>query len=143
MGRLLLTVGLVLFVALPVIAQGKRLWVLRAGGEMGEYDPATFVAKQTVKVPAEAAQSPQNVSVNHLGQIMFASPVSLPLAEGDAEAAHKVWFWNGQAATTIEPTRASAKEGSNLVITETAPMPYLSADGKYLLWFANQARRLQ
>jgi hypothetical protein len=145
MGRLLLTVGLVLFVALPVIAQGKRLWVLRAGGEMVEYDPATFVAKQTVKVPAEAAQSPQNVSVNHLGQIIFASPVSLPLAEGDAEAAHKVWFWNGQTATTIEPgvTRASLKEGSNLVITEMAPVPYLSADGKYLLWYANQARRLQ
>jgi len=134
-----------LLFAQPLMGQGTRLWVLRPGGEMAEYDPLSFAAKQTVKVPAEAVQSPQNVSVNQLGQILFAAAVSLPLAEGDAEAAHKVWFWNGQAATMIEPgvTRASVKEGSNFVVTETAPVPYLSADGKYLLWFVNQSRRLQ
>lgn len=127
------------------MGQGKRLWVLRAGGEMVEYDPATFAQKQTVKVPPEAVQLPQNVSVNQLGQILFAPTVSLPLGESDAEAAHKVWFWNGRTATTIEQgvTRASVKEGSNFVVTETAPVPYLSADGKYLLWFANRSRRLQ
>jgi hypothetical protein len=135
----------ILLFVLPSMGQGKRLWALRAGGEMVEYDPGTFTAKQTVKAPAEAAQSPQHLSVNHLGQILFAPTVTLPLAEGDAEAVHKVWFWNGRAATTIEMdvTRATVKEGSNSVITETAPVPYLCADGKYLLWFANQARRLQ
>ena len=56
-----------------------------------------------------------------------------------------MWFWNGRTATTIEQgvTRASVKEGSNFVVTETVPVPYLSADGKYLLWFANRSRRLQ
>ena len=126
------------------MAQGKRLWVLRAGGEMVEYDPATFAQKQTVKLPAEAARAPQNVSVNLAGQILFAPTVTLPLAEGD-EASHKVWFWNGGTATTIDQgvSRKVAKEGSNLAITEVTPAPYLTADGKYLLWFANQARRLQ
>jgi len=145
MAREFLRIGVTLLFVLPVMGQGKRLWVLRAGGEMVEYDPATFAQKQTVKVPLEAVQLPQNVSVNQLGQILFAPTVSLPLGESDAEAAHKVWFWNGRTATTIEQgvTRASVKEGSNFVVTETAPVPYLSADGKYLLWFANRSRRLQ
>src|ERR1039458_10284722 len=79
-----LVCGLLLLV--PVLfAQEKRLWVLRAPGEMAEYDPATFAAKQTVKVPAEAVQSPENISVNRLGQILFETPVSLPLSEDDAK----------------------------------------------------------
>ncbi len=145
MGRSWLRVSLVLLFALPLLGQGKRLWVLGVGGEMVEYDPATFAQKQMVKVPAEAAQSPQNVSVNHLGQILFAPTVSLPLAENDADAAHKIWLWNGRAATTIDQgvDLKSANQGSNVVITEVAAVPYLSADGKYLLWYANQARRLQ
>ncbi len=145
MGRSWLRVSLVLLFALPLLGQGKRLWVLGVGGEMVEYDPATFAQKQMVKVPAEAAQSPQNVSVNHLGQILFAPTVSLPLAENDADAAHKIWLWNGRAATTIDQgvDLKSANQGSNVVITEVAAVPYLSADGNYLLWFANQARRLQ
>lgn len=144
MGRPVLRISLALLFALPLMAQDKRLWVLRAGGEMVEYDPATFAQKQTVKMPAEAAKAPQNVSVNPAGQILFAPTVTLPLAAGD-EASHKVWFWNGRTASTIDQgvSRKSAKEGSNLAITEVIPAPYLTADGKYLLWFANQARRLQ
>ena len=72
---------------LASVGQDKRLWVLRAPGEMAEYDPTTFAAKQTVKVPAEAVQSPENVSVNRLGQILFVTPVSLPLSEDDAKSA--------------------------------------------------------
>src|ERR1035437_5100849 len=93
--------GLLLLTA-PLRGQGKRLWVLRAPGEMAEYDPATFAAKQTVKVPAEAVQSPENISVNRLGQILFETPVSLPLSEDDGKSAHKIWFWNGHSATTID-----------------------------------------
>ena len=131
--------------ATSLLGQGKRLWVLRSPGEMVEYDPATFAAKQTVKVPAEAVESPQNVSVNRLGQILLATPVSLPLAEEDASSARKVWFWNGHAATTIDPgvKREKASTGSNQAVTETAPAACLSADGGHLFWFANQARRLQ
>ena len=129
----------------PVLAQGKRLWVLRSPGEMVEYDPATFAVKQTVKVPAEAMKSPESVRVNRVGQILFAIPVPLPLAEEDVASAHKAWLWNGHSATTIDQgvTRAVSVTGSNQAVSESAPAPFLSADGGHLFWFANSARRLQ
>ena len=134
-----------LFLTAPLLGQGKRLWVLRSPGEMVEYDPATFAVKAKVKVPAEAVQSPGNVSVNHLGQILFAPSLSLPLSEDDVAAPHKVWFWNGKTATTIDQgvKREVTSAGSNQAVTEVVPVPHLSADGSQLYWFANQARRLQ
>jgi hypothetical protein len=140
---LLLVTGLLL--TAPLLGQGKRLWVLRSPGEMVEYDPATFAAKQTVKVPAAAVQSPGTIFVNRLGQILYASPVSLPLSEEDAASAHKLWIWDGRNATTIDQgvTREVNTTGSNQAVTELAPAAYLSADGAHLFWFANQARRLQ
>jgi hypothetical protein len=145
MRKLISALCIVVLPAVPLAAQGKRLWVLRAPGEMVEYDSATFAVKQTVKIPAEVAASPQNISVNHLGQILFAAPVSLPLAEGDLSAERKVWFWDGHVPTTLtrEVARTTATAGSNLAITEIAPVPFLSSDGTHLYWFANQARRLQ
>jgi len=139
-----LIAGLVL-IATPLLGQGKRLWVLRAPGEMVEYDTATFAVKQTVKVPAEALQSPGNVLVNRLGQILFAAAVLLPLSEEDVASAHKEWFWNGRTATTIDQSvkREISTTGSNQAVTESAPVAYLSADGTHLFWFANQGRRLQ
>ncbi len=129
----------------PLSGQGKRLWVLTSTGEMKEYDPSTFAAKQTVKVPAEAAQSPQNITVNHLGEILFAPSVSLPLSEDDMSSAHKIWLWNGHAPAMIDQglRREAAATGSNQAITEIAPTPFLSADGGHLFWFANRARRLE
>ena len=143
-------IGVALLFSAPLLAQGKRLWVMRAPGEMAEYDPGTFAAKASanippVKLPAEALKSPASVSVNHAGQILFAPTVSLPLAEGDADSAHKAWFWNGKASVSLEMgvSRKRAAEGSNVSITESAPTVFLSADGQRLFWFANQARRLQ
>jgi hypothetical protein len=135
----------VILCAVPLVGQGKRLWVLREPGEMVEYDPVTFAAKQTTKVPAEAVQSPQNVAVNRLGQILFAPSVSLPLAESDVASAHKAWLWNGHAAAMIDlgVKRETSPTGSNLAVSESAPAVYLSADGNHLFWFANQDRRLQ
>lgn len=129
----------------PVFAQGRRVWVLRAPGEMVEYDLATFEVKQTVKVPPEALESPQNLSINRLGQILFVPAASLPLAETDVDSPHKVWFWNGHAATTIDEgvKREAGTTGSNQAVTEIAPAANLSADGTHLFWFANEARRLQ
>ena len=128
-----------------MFGQSKRLWVLRAPGEMVEYDPVTFAPKQTVKVPREAVQSPQEFSVNRLGQMLFVPALALPLSENDAESTHKVWFWNGRTAITIDQgvSRKVEKEGSNLAITESLPVPHLSSDGAHLFWFANQALRLQ
>jgi len=136
--------GLLLLTA-PLLGQAKRLWVLRSPGEIVEYDPATFAAKQTVKLPAAAVESPGTVSVNRLGQILYSPAVSLPLSEEDAASAHKVWIWNGRSATTIDQgvKRDVNTTGSNQAVTELAPVAYLSADGGHLFWFANQAHRLQ
>ena len=133
-----------LLLAVPLLGQERRLWVLRAPGEMVEYDPFTFAAKQTVKVPAEVVQAPRSVSVNRLGQILVAPAVSLPLADSDLDAPHKVWFWNGHAAITFDlgVKRESATTGSNQAVTELAPEIHLATDGGHLVWFANQERRL-
>jgi hypothetical protein len=145
MRRVIPTFCAVLLLAVSLAAQSKRLWVVRAPGQAVEYDPVTFAEKQTVKVPAEALESPQNFSVNHLGQMLFAVPVSLPLAEGDLTAERKVWFWDGRTATSLsrEVAHTTSTAGSNLAITESMPAPYLSVDGTHLYWFSNQARRLQ
>jgi hypothetical protein len=134
-----------LFLTVSLAAQSKRLWVLRAPGEAVEYDPATFAEKQTVKVPAEAVASPQNFSVNHLGQMLFAESAALPLTEADFTSERKVWFWDGRTANTFsrDVSRTTSTVGSNLSIAESAPVPFLSADGTHLYWFSNQARRLQ
>jgi hypothetical protein len=142
---LITTSCVLLLLAASLAAQSKRVWVPRAPGEAVEYDPATFAEKQTVKVPAEAVESPQNFSVNHLGQMLFAEPAALPLTEGDLTAEQKVWFWDGRMATTLvrEVARTASTAGSNLSIVESAPVPFLAADGAHLYWFSNQARRLQ
>ncbi|HYM78225.1 MAG TPA: hypothetical protein VE377_19785 [Candidatus Dormibacteraeota bacterium] len=129
----------------PLLGQNKRLWVLRAPGEMVEYDPATFALKQTVKVPAEAMKSPASMAVNRLGQMLFAPALSLPLSREEATAAHKIWIWNGHAATSIDRVVEHKVEerGSNQAVTESVPVPYLAADGTHLFWLANQARRLE
>jgi hypothetical protein len=76
--------------------------------------------------------------------LYFAS-TALPLTEVDFAAERKVWFWDGHAAATLtrDVSRTTASTGSNLAITETVPMPALSADGMHLYWFSNHARRLQ
>jgi hypothetical protein len=145
MRRIVPTFCALLLLAASLAAQSNRLWVLRAPGEAVEYDPATFAEKQTVKVPAEALASPQNFSINHLGQMLYAAPAALPINESDLAAERKVWFWDGHAANTLarDVARSNSATGSNLAITESAPAPYLSSDGMHLYWFSNQARRLQ
>ena len=135
----------IFLMATPLLAQGKRLWVLRATGELVEYDSLTFAPKQSVKLPADVAQSPAGIAVNRLGQVLFAQAASLPLSEPDIAKPHKVWLWNGHTPISInQPIEHKAEEhGSNQAVTESAPVPYLSADGNHLFWFANQARRLQ
>jgi hypothetical protein len=143
--RLLPIFCTVLLLEISLAAQSKRLWVLRAPGEAVEYDAATFVEKQTVKVPVEAVAAPQSFSANRVGQMLFAAPVSLPLPEGELAAERKVWFRDGRVATTLsrEVARTTSSTGSNLAVTESTPVPYLSADGLHLYWLSNQARRLQ
>src|SRR3954463_9108343 len=135
----------VLITSMSLQAQSKRLWVLRAPGELVEYDPATFAQKQKVTLPPEAAKSPANVSINRLGQTLFAPAVSLPLSDTEIAAPHKIWIWDGHAATSIDQgvEHKIEEHGSNQAVTESAPLPYLSADGNHLFWFANETRRLE
>jgi hypothetical protein len=142
---LLRTILAVLILVASSLAQTKRLWVLQSSGEMVEYEPTTFAPKQHVKLPPEALKSPSNISINRQGQILFAPTVSLPLSEADATDPHKIWMWTGHAATSIDQAveHKSEEHGSNQAVTESAPLPYLSADGSHLYWFANQPRRLQ
>jgi hypothetical protein len=154
-GVLRFVLSCALLTAIPLMAQNKRLWVLRAPGEMVEYDPATFAAKppvanlaianSAIKLPPEALKSPQSVSVNRQGQILFVPTATLPLAESDADTPHKAWLWNGKAAASLDMgvSRKTAIAGSNVAVTESAASVYLSAEGQHLFWFANQARRLQ
>src|SRR5579864_4632246 len=113
----------VVFLAPPLLGQGKRLWVLLASGERGEYDSVSFAVKQTVKVPTEAVQTPLGLSVNHMGQILFVPLVNLPLAEDDVRSEHRVWLWNGRAASTLDQgvKREVTARGSNQAIAESAP----------------------
>jgi hypothetical protein len=143
--KLIAVACLVFSLAGPLAAQSKRLWVLRAPGEAVEYDPVTFSEKQSVKAPTEAVASPKNFLVNHVGQMLFAAATSLPLGEDDVAAGRKVWFWDGRTATALsrDVSRTLATMGSNLAISEAAPVPFLAADGEHLYWFSNQARRLQ
>jgi len=129
----------------PLVAQGPRLWVLRAPGEMVEYDAKSFVTKQTVKVPAEALKTPASLQVNRLGQMLLAPAVSLPLSEDDAKEPHKVWIWDGHAPATIDQglKRKVEDRGSNKEIAELAPAVFLAGDGIHLFWFGNDARRLE
>ena len=134
-----------MLVALPLSAQQKYLWVLRSSGEMVKYDPATFAVQQTVKVPPEAVKTPAAISVNRIGQILFAPPISLPLSDEDAKSVHNIWFWDGHSASTQNQGVEHKVEtrGSNQEVTESAPVVTLSADGTHLFWFANESRRLQ
>lgn len=134
-----------LLLASSALAQGKRLWVLRASGDMVEYDPATFAVKQTIHLPAEASQSPQSLAVNRLGQVLFAPALSLPLVDTDLTSSHKLWLWNGHEAETMDLglRHEIGETGSNQLVTETAPTVFLAADGGHLYWFANEERRLQ
>jgi hypothetical protein len=134
----------VVLLALPLFAQERRLWVLREPGELVEYDLTTFAVKNRVKVPPEALKSPANVSVNRLGQILVVPSTTPAVTDEDAAAPHTVWLWNGQAATTLDPGTVHNTEhrGSNQVVTESAPVAALSADGAHLYWFDNHERRL-
>jgi hypothetical protein len=145
MRRQILLAAIITLFSTSLLAQNKRLWILRTSGEAVEYDASNFAQKQSVKIPAEAAAAPSPLSVNSLGQMLFAAPVNLPLSEEDSSAEGKMWFWDGHQANVLtrEVTRNTAKAGSNLSINEFAATPSLSADGKHLFWFANQARRLQ
>ena len=55
----------------PLLAQGKRLWLLRAPGEMVEYDPLTFA----VRKDDQSSRRGCEVTSKSFGESCWPSPV--------------------------------------------------------------------
>jgi hypothetical protein len=118
MRRLILLAYVFTFSTL-LTAQNKRLWVLRTPGQAVEYDTTTLAEKQKVEVPPEAVASPLRFSVNALGQMLFALPVALPLADGSLSPERKVWVWM--------VTRQASFRGTSPVLLLRRDQTFLSA----------------
>lgn len=114
MRELALVVALAALVIQPPSA--RSLWVLQLPDRIVEYDTATFAARRTVAVPPRVFDHPEDLSVNRLGQLLFA---------GD-----RVWAWDGVTA------REWARDGD----PETPRQWFLSAAGDGLFaWETRQS----
>jgi len=120
---------------------GKRLWVLQAPDQIVEYDLHTFAPKLSLKLPPEALQHPENLLINHQGQMLFSFP---PPQDAPDLPADKLWLWNGQAGQLLARgvTRRRTPAGDNLSVLEAVPACMLSADGAHLYWFENRFQKL-
>lgn len=103
-------------------AQGQlRLWVLQSPDRLVEYDVATFQQRASVSVPPSIVKHSEHLKVGRGGQLLFALPRDLQLADAP-ELSGRVWFWDGRQARTLASLDRQA---------------FLSADGQSLIWFAN------
>jgi hypothetical protein len=127
----------------PLFGQSRRIWVLKEPDSIVEYDPATFVAKQTQKVPEDVLKAARILQINAKGQMLFAPNTDDPSPDVGKNG-ERFWFWDGQATTMLgrEIIRVSASSGSNQKVTESSPWPFLSADGLHLYWFTNEFNKL-
>ena len=123
--------------------QSRRIWVLKEPDSIVEYDPATFAARQTQKVPEDVLKAARILQINAKGQMLFAPNTDDPSPDVGKNG-ERFWFWNGQSTTMLgrEIIRVSAPSGSNQRVTESSPWPFLSADGLHLFWFTNEFNKL-
>ena len=133
-----------LSVAIPLSAQGPRLWVLTEPNTVIEYDPANFARKQSVTVPNEVAKAARIFQINRKGQMLYAPNSDDPSPDA-GKSGERFWFWDGHTGAQLgrEIIRISSQSGSNQKVTEASPWPFLSADGTHLYWFANQYNKLE
>lgn len=108
-----------------------------------EYDPATFSAKESTKVPEDVLKAARILQVNHSGQMLFAPNTDDPSPDV-GKSGDRFWFWDGHSAAMLgrEIIRVSGRSGSNEKVTESSPWPFLSVFGSHLFWFTNQFNRL-
>ena len=125
-------------------AQSRRLWVLKQPDSIVEYDPGTFTPKHTIKIPEEILKAARILQINNKGQMLFAPNTDDPSPDVGKNG-ERFWFWDGQSATMLGRgiMRITGHAGSNQKLTETSPWPFLSAEGPYLYWFANQFNKLE
>lgn len=127
----------------PLYAQTQRnLWVVRSPNVIVEYDANTLATKQKIIVPDSlpneilraGSTSQMTVSISSLGQILYVPSVNAP-ESGQA------WFWDGKAGAWIDRHRVHSETAdradSKFSTVDSDPVPFLSADGRHLLWFAN------
>jgi hypothetical protein len=126
-----------------VFGQSRRIWVLKEPDSAVEYDPATFAAKQTQKVPEDVLKAARILQINAKGQMLFAPNTDDPSPDVGKNG-ERFWFWDGQAATMLgrEIIRVSTPSGSNQKVSESSPWPFLSTDGLHLFWFTNEFHKL-
>jgi hypothetical protein len=126
-----------------VFGQSRRIWVLKEPDSAVEYDPATFAAKQTQKVPEDVPKAARILQINAKGQMLFAPNTDDPSPDVGKNG-ERFWFWDGQAATMLgrEIIRVSTPSGSNQKVSESSPWPFLSTDGLHLFWFTNEFHKL-
>ena len=127
-----------------VQAQERRLWVVQPSATVVEYDPLTFAKKDSRAVPGDVSSAPQVLQINRQGQMLFAPSPDDPSPDV-GKGALTFWFWDGRSEVKLgrDAIRTSTKIGSNQKLTESTPLPFLSADGTHLFWFSNQFVKLQ
>jgi len=125
------------------LGQSRRLWVLKEPDSIVEYDPATFAAKGTVKVPPDVLKTARILQINKKGQMLFAPNTDDPSPDV-GKSGDKFWYWDGQAESKIGPEliRVTSASGSNHKVTESSPWAFLSSDGSHLFWFTNEFDKL-
>ncbi len=132
---------LVLF-SMPLSAQdNRRLWVLQPPGAISEYNPDTFRQINSHKVPSQVFQEPGSLSINRIGQMLFAPRTNAYASpKGKRAANHKLWLWNGGKTSLLDRNvrDAGSKSGIRQTIVEVTPQSFLSVQGHKLYWFENE-----
>lgn len=123
---------LALAMAVSTVAQAPApvsIWVVRAPGEIVEYDPATFEARRTLPVPPRVVEHPEYLRVNGRGQLLFSTPPGVEFGGGDiVSTSRRVWAWDGRRAS--EWVREDEPD--------TARQWFLSVAGNALFAFENR-----
>jgi hypothetical protein len=117
-----------------------HLWVLTEPDSVIEYDPATFAARRTLKIPRRLFDHPEYLSVNASGQMIFLPPAGMQWQSSDsASSGNRAWFWDGQRANEwpIELPASGEQDPEAPPLRQTVRQWMLSADGASLFWFEN------
>src|SRR5215467_3073618 len=133
MTKFLKFVLLIGFLGTHVLGQSRRVWVLKEPDSIVEYDPSTFAAKGTGKVPPDVLKAARILQINPKGQMLFAPNTDDPSPDV-GKTGDRFWYWDGQTETKIGPEliRVTSVSGSNHKVTESSPWAFLGSDGLHL-----------
>lgn len=116
----------------PVVPPQRRIWVLKAPGELVEYDWSTSSPKQTIELPSNLVQlDPRGVAarirISATGHILLA-----PVPSGNPTN-FEAWVWDGQTGAILKV----APDSNNAAAGESALEVALSRDGQHVFWAEN------